>query len=64
LKEQTELADQLKTALELKQRENKALEENSLEANSDLEERVKSYETTIETSKRQYQTLQGEITLL
>ncbi len=64
MKEQTELADQLKTALELKQRENKALEENSLEANSDLEERVKSYETTIETSKRQYQTLQGEITLL
>jgi hypothetical protein len=64
LKEQTELADQLKTALESKHCENKALEENSLEANSDLEERVKSYETTIETSKRQYQTLQGEITLL
>jgi hypothetical protein len=36
LKEKTELADQLKTALESKQREYRALEENSLEAKSDL----------------------------
>jgi predicted O-linked N-acetylglucosamine transferase (SPINDLY family) len=43
LKEKIELADQLKTALESKQRENKALEENSLEANYDLE---KKHQTT------------------
>ena len=47
LKEQIELADQLKTALESKQRENKALEKNSLEANSDLEESIKLYEETV-----------------
>ena len=64
LKEQIELADQLKTALESKQRENKALEKNSLEANSDLEESIKLYEETITWLKKQYQTLQGENTYL
>ena len=64
LKEQIELADQLKTALESKKRENKALEKNSLEANSDLEESIKLYEETITWLKKQYQTLQGENTYL
>ena len=47
LKEKTELADQLKVALESKQRENKTLEESSLEANSSLEERIKKDEEYI-----------------
>jgi hypothetical protein len=64
LKEKIELADQLKTALESKQRENKALEENSLEANNDLEESIKQHEVTITSLKKQCQTLQGENTSL
>jgi chromosome segregation ATPase len=64
LKEKIELADQLKTALESKQRENKALEENSLEANYDLEQSIKQHEVTITSLKKQYQTLQGENTVL
>nr|CAH0104286.1 unnamed protein product [Daphnia galeata] len=62
LKENTELADQLKTALESKQCENRELEENSVEANSDLEESIKKSEETIASFKKQYQTLQGENT--
>ena len=54
LKEKTELADQLKTALESSKRENKALEENSLEANIDLEESIKKYEEIITSSRKQY----------
>jgi Tfp pilus assembly protein PilN len=64
LKEKTELADQLKVALESKQRENKTLEENSLEANHDLEESIKQHEVTITSLKKQYQTLEGEKALL
>jgi hypothetical protein len=64
LKEKIELADQLKTALESKQRENKALEENSVEANNDLEENIKQQEKSIISLKKQYQTLQGEKTSL
>jgi DNA repair exonuclease SbcCD ATPase subunit len=64
LKEKIEPADQLKTALESKQRENKALEENSLEANNDLEESIKQHEVTITSLKKQCQTLQGENTSL
>ena len=64
MKEKIELADQLKTALESKQRENKALEENSLEANYDLEQSIKQHEVTITSLKKQYQTLQGENTVL
>jgi hypothetical protein len=63
LKEKTELADQLKAALESKQRENKALE-NSLEANNDLEGSIKQYEETLTSLKKQCQTLQGENTAL
>ena len=64
LKEKIELADQFKTALESKQRENKALEENSLEANNNLEESIKQHGVTITSLKKQCQTLQGEITAL
>ena len=64
MKEKIELADQLKTALESKQRENKGLEENSLEANNDLEESIKQHEVTITSLKKQCQTLQGENTVL
>ena len=64
MKEKTEFVDQLKKALELKQRENKALEENSLEANNDLEESIKQHEVTITSLKKQWQTLQGKNTSL
>ena len=64
LKEKTELADQLKTALDSKQRENKAFEENSLEANHDLEESVKTYQETLHSYKDKYKTLEGEKTIL
>jgi hypothetical protein len=58
LKEKIELADQLKAALESKHRENKALEINSLEANSDLEEKVKTQEEDIKSLKKQLHLLQ------
>jgi hypothetical protein len=47
LKKESKLTTQLKTALESKKRVIKTLEENSLEANSDLEEKIKSHEEDI-----------------
>jgi hypothetical protein len=64
LQEKTELADQLKTALDSKQRENKAFEENSLEANHDLEESVKKHQEILHSYKDKYKTLEGEKAIL
>ena len=64
LDKETKLTTQLKTALESKQREIKAIEENSLEANGELEESVKSYQENLQSSKKQCEILQGEINLL
>jgi chromosome segregation ATPase len=64
LDKETKLTTQLKTALESKQREIRTIEENSLEANSELEESVKSYKENLQSSKKQCENLQGEITLL
>ena len=64
LDKETKLTTQLKTALESKQREIKAIEENSLEANGELEESVKTYQENLQSSKKQCEILQGEINLL
>ena len=64
LDKETKLTTQLKTALESKQREIKAIEENSLEANGELEESVKLYQENLQSSKKQCEILQGEINLL
>jgi chromosome segregation ATPase len=64
LDKETELTTQLKTALESKQREIKAIEENSLEANGELEESIKLYKENLQSSKKQCENLQGEISLL
>jgi hypothetical protein len=64
LYKETELTTWLKTALESKQREIKAIEENSLEANNELEESIKLYKENLQSSKKQCENLQSEISLL
>jgi hypothetical protein len=64
LYKETELTTWLKTALESKRQEIKAIEENSLEANGELEESVKSYKENLQSSKKQCENLQSEISIL
>lgn len=63
LKDETELTAQLKTALDAKQRHIEKVEESSLEANNNLEEKVKEYEKGIVEFKNHYKLSRAKTSL-